>query len=65
MLSRFDLSGLFLVHKVEILTKKSPISDSRGDRRKFDMGPSRHDAKHIPEIEKTLVVVYQEWRGVL
>jgi hypothetical protein len=29
------------------------------------MGPSRHDAKHIPEIEKTLVVVYQEWRGVL
>jgi len=45
------------------------ISDSREDRRKFDTGPSRHPAKHVPgrvpEMEKRLEVVYQEWRGVL
>jgi len=33
------------------------------------MGPSRHPAKHVPgrvpELEKTLGAVYQEWRGVL
>jgi len=53
---------------VEILTKRSPISDGRGDRRKFDTGPSRHPGKHVPghvpEMEKT-GAVYQEWRGVL
>jgi len=26
----------------------SPISDGRGDRRKFDTGPSHHPAKHVP-----------------
>jgi hypothetical protein len=68
LLSRFGPFGLFLGPKVEILTKRSPISDSRGDRRKFDTGPSRHPAKHIPghvpELQKT-GAVYQEWRGVL
>ena len=68
-LSRFGPCGLFLVPEVEILTKRSPISDGRGDRRKFDTGPSRRPAKHIqghfPEMEKTLEAVYEEWRGVL
>jgi len=36
---------------------------------KIDMGPSRRPAKHVPgrvpEKEKTLGAVYQEWRGVL
>jgi len=36
----------------------SPISDGRGDRRIFDMGPSRRPAKHVPgwvpEMENTL-----------
>jgi len=45
-----------LVPEVEILTKRSPISDGRGERRKFDTGPSHHPAKHVPgrvpEIEK-------------
>ena len=43
--------------------------DSRGDRRKFDKRPSLHPAKHfpgrVPELDKTLGAVYQEWRGVL
>jgi hypothetical protein len=42
LLSRFGPCGLFLVPKVEILTKKSPILDGRGDRRTFDTVPSRH-----------------------
>jgi len=67
--SRFGPCGLFLVPEVEILTEMSPISDGRGDRRKFNTGPSRHPAKHVPgrvtELEKTLGAVYQEWRGVL
>ena len=58
----------FIVSEVEILTKRSPISDSRGDGRKFDTGPLRHPTKHfpgrIPELEK-MGAVYQEWRGVL
>ena len=41
-------AGLFLVPEVEILTKKSPISDSITDRRIFGTGPSRHPAKHVP-----------------
>jgi len=69
LLSRFGSCRLFLVPKVEILTKRSPISDGTGDRRKFATGPSRHPTKHIPgrvsELEKTLGAVYQEWRGVL
>ena len=69
LLSRFGPCGLFLVPEVKILTKRSPISDGRGDRRKFDTGPSRHPAKHvperIPELEKTVGAVYQERRGVL
>jgi len=32
---------------------------------KFDMGPSRHPTKHVPELERTLGAVYKEWRGVL
>ena len=69
LLSRFCPCGLFLVPEVEILTKRSLTSDGRGNRRKFDMGHSRGPAKHVPgrvpEIEKTLGEVYQEWRGVL
>jgi hypothetical protein len=41
-----------------------PISDGR-DRRKFDKGPLCHPTEHIPELEKMLGAVYQEWRGVL
>jgi hypothetical protein len=56
LLSRFGPCGLFLVPEVKILTKRSPISEGRGDRRKFDTGPLRHPAKHIPghipELEK-------------
>jgi len=62
-------ADVFLFSEVEILMKRLPISDGRGDRRKFDTGPSRHPAKHVlgrvPELEKTLGAVYQEWRGVL
>jgi len=69
LLSRFGSCALFLVPKVEILTKRSPISDSRGDIRKFDMGPACYPAKpvpgRVPELEKMLGAVYQEWRGVL
>ena len=58
LLSRFGPCRLFHVPEVEILTKRSPISDSRGDRRKFDMGPSCCPAKHIPgcvlEMEKNV-----------
>jgi len=35
----------------------------------LDTGPSRHPAKQVPgrvpEVEKTLGAVYQEWRGIL
>jgi len=48
LLSRFGPCGLFLVSEVEILMKRWRISDGRGDRRKFDTGPSRHPAKHVP-----------------
>ena len=69
LLSRFGPCELFLVPEVEILTERSPISDGRGDRRKFDMGHSRGPAKHVPGrvpgTEKTLGAVYQEWKGVL
>jgi len=69
LLSRFGPSGLFLVLEVEVLTKRSPISESRGDRRKFDTGPSRQPAKHVPGrvpgLDKMLGAVYQGWRGVL
>jgi hypothetical protein len=52
--------------EVKILTKRSPISDGRGDRRKFDKGSSRHPEKHVPELKKkTLGAVYQERREVL
>jgi len=68
-LSRNGPCGRFLVPEVKILTKRSPISDGRGDRRKFDTGPSCHPAKHVPgrvpELEKTLGAVCQERRGVL
>ena len=49
---------LCVVTEVKILTKRSPISDGRGDRRKFDKGPSRYPAKHVsgrvPELEKNV-----------
>ena len=35
LLSRFGPCGHFLVPEFEILTKRSPISDGRGDRRKI------------------------------
>ena len=58
---------IFLVPEIKILTKRSPISEGRGDRRKFDKGPSSHPAKHVPgrvpELEKTLSAVYQEWKS--
>ena len=58
LLSRFGPCGLFLLPEAEILTKRSPISDGRGDRRKFDTGPSRRPAKHVPgrvpEMEKNV-----------
>jgi hypothetical protein len=45
------------------------ISYIRGDREKIDKGPLRYPAKHIPgrvpELEKMLGAVYQEWRGIL
>ena len=69
LLSRFGPCGLFLGPEVEVLTKRSPISDGRGERRRFDTGPSCHPAKHVsgrvPELQKTLGAVYQERRGVL
>jgi len=50
--------------KVEVHPKRSPISDDRGDKRKFTTGPSRNPAKHVPghvpELEKTLGAVYQQ-----
>jgi hypothetical protein len=56
--------GLFPVPKVEVHPKRSPISDGRGDKRKFATGPSRHPAKHVPgrvpELEKMLGAVYQQ-----
>jgi hypothetical protein len=64
LLSRFGPCELFLVPEVEILTKRSPISECRGERRTFDTVPSRHPAKHVPgrapELEKTSGAVYQE-----
>jgi len=51
--------------KVQILSKRSSISDDRRDRRKFNAGPSRHPTKQVPgrvpELEKSLGRVYQEW----
>ena len=58
-------ADFYFVPKVEILTKRSPISDRRGDRRKFNMEHLHHPAKHIPGMEQTLGAVYQDWRGVL
>ena len=62
LISRFGPCRLFLVPEVEILTKRLPISDGTGDRRKFDTGPLHHPAKHIPgrtpELEKMLGAVY-------
>jgi len=56
LLSRFGPCGLFPVPKVEVHLKRSPISDDRGDKRKFATGPSRNPAKHVPgrvpELEK-------------
>jgi len=46
-------NDFFFVPEVEILNKRSPISDGREDKRNFDTGPSRRPAKHVPEIKKT------------
>ena len=58
LISRFGACGLFLFSEVEIRTKTSTLSDGRCDRRKFDTGPSRHPAKHVPgrvpELEKNV-----------
>jgi hypothetical protein len=61
LLSRFGPCKSFLVPKIKILTKRSPISDGRGDRRKFDMGPSCHPAKHVPELEKNTFQNWKKW----
>jgi transposase len=47
----------FFVHKVEIHSERSLISD---DRRKFATGPTHYPAKPITELEKTLEVVYRQ-----
>ena len=60
LLSRFGPCGRFPVPNVEVHPKRSPISDGRGDKRKFATGPSHHPAKHVPELEKTLGAVYQQ-----
>jgi hypothetical protein len=60
LLSRFGPCGLFPVPRVEVHPKRLPISDGRGDKRKFATGPSHHPAKHVPELEKTLGAVYQQ-----
>jgi hypothetical protein len=66
LLSRFGPCGIFLVPEVKILTKRSPISDGRGDRRKFYKGPSSHPGQTLSRTgKKTLRAVYQEWIGVL
>jgi hypothetical protein len=45
-------ADFFFVPEVEIHSQGSPISDDRRDRRKFDNGPTRCPAKHVPELEK-------------
>jgi len=67
LLSRFGPCGHLLVPEVEILPKR--ISDGRGDRRKFDTGPSRHPAKHVPgrvpELEKNIGSGVSRVKGIL
>jgi len=62
-------TDFFLFPRWKSSLKGQRISDSRGDRRKFDMGPSRRPTKHVPghvpEMEKKLGAVYREWKGVL
>jgi len=55
----------FPVPKVEVHPKRSPISDDRGDKRKFATRPSLNPANHVPgrvsELQKkTLGAVYQQ-----
>ena len=45
-----------------ILTKRLAISDGRGDRRKFDTGPSRRPAKHVFSISGTRPDAFQKWK---
>jgi hypothetical protein len=67
--STFDPCRLCFVAEVEMHSERSPISDDRRDRRKFAMGLMRYPTNCIsgciPELEKTLEVVYKQWRGVL
>ena len=55
---RLKIVQVFLIPLIHVT-----VSDGRGDGRKFDKGPSRHHAKHVPgrvpELEKTLGAVYQ------
>jgi hypothetical protein len=52
LLSRFGPCRIFLVPEVKILTKRSPISDGRGDRRKFDTGlPTKHVPGRVSELK--------------
>jgi hypothetical protein len=41
-----------------------PISDDKRDKRKFATGPTRCPAERVPELERTLEVVYKQWKGV-
>jgi hypothetical protein len=61
----FGPCGLFLFPVVEILIKRSPVLDGKGERRNFDTGPSRYSEKPVPELEKKIWSGYQVWRGVI
>ena len=52
LLSRFGSCGLFLVPEFKIFTKRSPISDGRGDRRK--------DLRAIPQ--NTFQDAFKNWK---
>jgi len=55
-------ADFFLIPKWKSSLKGLRISDSRGNRRKFEMGPSRcptkHVPGHVPEMEKMLEAAY-------
>ena len=58
-------ADFFLASEVKIFTKRSPISDGRGDRRKFAKWPSRHPSKHfpgrVPELENCWERCIKSW----
>ena len=69
ILSRFGPCGLFLVPKVKILTKirifRTVEDIEEISIRDLRAIPQKHVPGRVPELEKTLGAVYQEWRGVL